>query len=86
MRDENTVSITSEKEFRSFFKSDNEENSPIDGGFAKCHFVSEEAVQPLLDELKVTIRCIPLEGGSVPGKSFLTGQDAAQMAVFAKAY
>jgi len=86
MRDDNTVTITNESDFRSFFESDNEDNSPIHGGFAKCHFVSEQAVQPLLDELKVTIRCIPLDGGKTPGKCFLTGEPAEQMAIFSKAY
>lgn len=51
-----------------------------------CYFSSEEALQPLLDELKVTIRCIPLEDNDEPGTCFLTGQPAAKKAVFAKAY
>ncbi len=58
----------------------------IHGGFAWCYFASEQAVQPLLDELKVTIRCIPLADNEQPGTCFLTGQPAAKRAVFAKAY
>ncbi len=34
----------------------------IHGGFAMCHFASEADVAPILDELKVTIRCIPSKG------------------------
>ncbi|GAB5403335.1 MAG: proline--tRNA ligase [Aureliella sp.] len=86
MREENTVTITSEAEFRKYFTPKNADSPEIHGGFAKCHFASEEAVQPLLDELKVTIRCVPLDGNDTPGTCFLTGQPADKWAVFAKAY
>ncbi len=86
LREDHTVEIDSELEFRKYFTPKNADNPEIHGGFAMCYFASEEAVQPLLDELKVTIRCIPLEGNDQPGKCFLTGQPAAKKAVFAKAY
>ncbi|TWU50910.1 Proline--tRNA ligase [Rubripirellula tenax] len=84
LRTENSKVITSEADFRAFFKSDNEDG--IDGGFAYCHFASEDEVEPLLKELKVTIRCIPRDGNDTPGTCFLTGKPAAKQAVFAKAY
>lgn len=86
LRDEHTVEITSEADFRKFFTPRNAEAPELHGGFAMCYFASEEAVQPLLDELKVTIRCIPIENNDLPGKCFLTGQAAEKKAVFAKAY
>jgi prolyl-tRNA synthetase len=86
MRAEHTVEITSEREFRKYFTPKNSEQPEIHGGFAMCYFASETAVQPLLDELKVTIRCIPLENNDQPGTCFLTGQPAEKKAVFAKAY
>ncbi|MCA9159891.1 MAG: hypothetical protein KDA72_16270, partial [Planctomycetales bacterium] len=86
MRQEHTVEIDSEAEFRQYFTPNNADNPEIHAGFAMCYFASEEAVQPLLDELKVTIRCIPLEGNDQPGTCFLTGQPAEKRAVFAKAY
>lgn len=86
MREEHTVEISSEAEFRKYFTPKNADNPEIHAGFAMCYFASEEAVQPLLDELKVTIRCIPLEGNGQPGTCFLTGQPAETRAVFAKAY
>jgi prolyl-tRNA synthetase len=82
---DNTVTITNEKDFRAYFTPKNADEPEIHGGFALCHFASEELVQPLLDELKVTIRCMPLENNG-PGTCFLTGQPAERMAVFAKAY
>lgn len=86
MRDEHTVEITNEADFRSFFTPQNADDPEIHAGFAWCYFSSEAEVQPLLNELKVTIRCIPLEGNDQPGTCFLTGKPAEKKAVFAKAY
>jgi len=86
MREEHSVEISNEADFRKYFTPKNADTPEIHGGFALCYFASEEAVQPLLDELKVTIRCIPLENNDTPGTCFLTGQPAAKKAVFAKAY
>ena len=86
MREEHTVEITNEADFRKYFTPKNAESPEIHGGFAMCYFASEQAVQPLLDELKVTIRCIPLDGNDQPGTCFFTGQPAEKKAVFAKAY
>jgi prolyl-tRNA synthetase len=86
MREANTVTITNEADFRAYFQSESEESTKIHGGFAKCHFASEAAVEKLLAELKVTIRCIPIDGGNIPGTCFLTGQPSQQQAIFAKAY
>ncbi|HBE67245.1 MAG TPA: proline--tRNA ligase [Planctomycetaceae bacterium] len=86
MREEHTKTITNEADFRAYFTPKNADSPEIHGGFALCHFASEEEVQPLLDELKVTIRCIPLADNETPGTCFLTGKPAEKMAVFAKAY
>lgn len=86
MRSKNTVEISSEAEFRKYFTPKNADSPEIHGGFAYCYFASEEEVQPLLNELKVTIRCIPLDDNDQPGTCFLTGKPAAKRAVFAKAY
>ncbi len=66
LRDSNTVTIDNETDFRSFFGSESEESTKIHGGFALCHFASEAAVAPLLQELKVTIRCVPIAMESSP--------------------
>jgi len=86
MREANTVEIQSEAEFRDYFKPDDQQGSSVGGGFAKCWFSSEEEVQGLLDELKVTIRCIPLDAPKGPGTCFLTGKPSTTQAIFAKAY
>ncbi|MDA7874704.1 proline--tRNA ligase [Rhodopirellula sp.] len=84
LRDDNSCVITNESDFRDFFTPENEQD--IHGGFAHCHFSSEEELQPLLKELKVTIRCIPRDGNDEPGTCFLTGKPAEKKAIFAKAY
>jgi prolyl-tRNA synthetase len=83
-RDARSVELKNEKEFRDFFSTSSEE--AIVGGFASCFFSSEPEVQPLLDELKVTIRCIPIDQGEQSGTCFLTGKPAKQKAIFARSY
>ena len=84
IRDENSVTITDEKAFRDFFTTQDE--NTIHGGFAYCHFADEESIEPLLKELKVTIRCVPRDNNDTPGTCFATGKPAAKQAIFAKAY
>lgn len=78
LRASRTQEIQTEAEFRKYFNGN--------PGFALCWFSSEEDVQPLLDELKVTIRCIPIESTGGEGVCFLTGKPTSQRAIFAKAY
>ena len=40
----------------------------------------------LLKELKVTIRCVPLDAPEEPGKCIFTGKPSTKRAIFAKAY
>lgn len=84
MRTENTVEISDEKSFRKFFASKDEDS--VHGGFAYAYFADEQEIDPLLKELKVTIRCIPRDDNDVPGKCFFSGKDVAKKAIFAKAY
>jgi len=86
LRSKNTRVITNEKDFREFFTPKNEETPEIHGGFALCHFVDHEVLQPLLKELKVTIRCIPRDNNNTPGTCFYTGKPASKQALFAKSY
>lgn len=84
LRTENSKEITSEAEFREFFAAKDEDS--IHGGFAYCHFADEDSLQPLLKELKVTIRCIPRDDNEATGTCFYTGSPASKKAIFAKAY
>ncbi|MEM1224361.1 MAG: proline--tRNA ligase [Planctomycetota bacterium] len=84
LRDDHSETITNESDFRDFFMTNDE--SSIHGGFAYCHFSDEDEIAPLLKELKVTIRCVPREGGDVSGTCFATGKPASQIGLFSKAY
>ncbi|MCH9624935.1 MAG: Proline--tRNA ligase [Chlamydiales bacterium] len=55
-------------------------------GFVKAKWCGEEASEKMLEELKVTIRCLPLEQSGSEGTCILTGKPATLEAIFAKAY
>jgi prolyl-tRNA synthetase len=76
---QNTVTITSKEEFYEFFKGD--------GGFALAHWNGNAEVEAKIkQDLSVTIRCIPFENKSEPGKCIFTGEDSVQQVIFAKSY
>jgi len=89
-RQQNTRVIDDREEFIRFFTPQNAESQEIHGGFALCHYADDPAVQKLLAELKVTIRCLPQAGqpgsDAGPGRCIFTGQPSPGRAVFAKAY
>jgi prolyl-tRNA synthetase len=86
MRQDHTVSLDTVDQFREFFQGAEDEKGSFSGGFAHCYFASEDAVADELAQRKVTIRCIPLDQPSQPGRCFVTGQPTSQRAIFAKAY
>ena len=63
-----------------------EDEPAIHVGFSLCSWSEDPRVEEVLKELKVTIRCVPLEGDNEPGKCIFTGGPSAKRAVFAKAY
>ena len=73
-------------EFREFFTPKNEDKPEIHGGFALCNFCEDPSVMDLLGDLKVTIRCVPLDDGQPTGPCIFTGKPATARAIFAKAY
>jgi prolyl-tRNA synthetase len=78
-RNKNTVEISSKEDFYKFFESD--------GGFALAHWNgSAEVEAKIKQDLSVTIRCIPFEDTSGPGKCIFTGEASKQRVIFAKAY
>jgi hypothetical protein len=44
------------------------------------------AMEEKLKALKVTVRCVPLNGENEPGKCLFTGQPSERRGVFAKSY
>jgi prolyl-tRNA synthetase len=57
------------------------------GGFLMCHWDGTPETEELIkEETKATIRCIPLNGDTTPGKCMVTRKPSAQRVVFARAY
>ncbi|MDE7461934.1 MAG: proline--tRNA ligase [Muribaculaceae bacterium] len=57
------------------------------GGFILAHWDgTPETEEKIKEETKATIRCIPLEGDTTPGKCMVTGKPSARRVIFARAY
>lgn len=78
--------IDNADEFRNYFTPINDQKPEIHGGFAWCHWCEDPLVEQALKELKVTIRCMPIDASDERGTCIFTGQPSAGRAVFAKAY
>lgn len=78
--------ITTLEDFKRFFTPKNEEKPEIHGGFVLAKWCEDPATEKLLDDLKVTIRCIPLNQSGTSGKCILTGRNATTDVIFAKSY
>jgi prolyl-tRNA synthetase len=55
-------------------------------GFAHVHVADTPEVTAALDPLKVTVRCIPMDGPDEPGTCVITGQPVPRRSVLARAY
>jgi prolyl-tRNA synthetase len=90
-RDANTRTLDDAGEFKAWFTPKNPEQPEIHGGFALCHVAEGPEVDQILGDLKVTVRCLPLEGAlagydAAPGKCIFTGKPSVRRAVLAKGY
>ncbi len=83
---ENTVTIDNLADFVEYFTPKNPTKPEIHGGFALSHFNPTPEVLERLKELKVTTRCIPLDGPEETGKCIFSGQPSTKRMLFAKAY
>ncbi len=89
-RDQHTKVIDTKDEFYAFFadpkKAKDNDPTPIHGGFAMTHYSGEIAVEEQIkNDLKVTVRCIPLDRGEA-GTCPFTGKPSAGRVVWAKSY
>lgn len=87
IREENLrTDIKSFDEMKKFFTPKNADRPEIHGGFVLAKWCGDVESEKLLDDLKVTIRCLPLKQSGTEGKCVLTGRPATLDAVFAKSY
>lgn len=57
------------------------------GGFILAHWDGTPETEELIkNETKATIRCVPLNGDTTPGKCMVTGKPSKQRVLFARAY
>jgi prolyl-tRNA synthetase len=73
-------------EFTEFFTPKNVDKPEIHGGFVLGKWSGDADALGKLNELKVTVRCIPLEQSGTEGQCVVTGKPATKDAIFAKAY
>ena len=85
-REQHSVRLGSTAEVIEFFERPAEQGTAVQGGFAHVHVADDPAVAALLDPLKVTVRCIPLEGNDDPGTCIVTGRPVAGRSVLARSY
>ncbi len=86
-RDENIKKIDDKGEFYKFFTPKNKKNPEIHGGFAYSHWCgSKECEAAIKEDLKVTIRCIPLNGETEEGSCIYCGKKSSKRVYFAKSY
>ena len=86
-RREHTLRFDDKAKFIKFFTPKNEEKPEIHGGFALAHWCGKPECEAWsADNLKVTIRCIPLDAQEEHGHCIICGGESARRVVFAKAY
>jgi len=86
-RDENTRIIDSKEEFYDFFTPKDSDKPEIHGGFGIAHWNgSREVEEQIKNDLKVTIRVIPINETSEPGRCIFTGEPSTRRVVWAKSY
>ncbi|MBS4167659.1 proline--tRNA ligase [Parachlamydia sp. AcF125] len=74
------------EELRQFFTPKNQEKPEIHGGFVLAKWCGDPETEKMLDELKVTIRCLPLAQSNTEGLCILTGKKAKLDVILAKSY
>jgi prolyl-tRNA synthetase len=86
-REANTRVIESKEDFYDFFTPKNSAKPEIHGGFALAHWNgSREVEEQIKNDLKVTIRVVPLSDPPAAGKCIFTGEPNARRVVWAKSY
>lgn len=87
LRDDNIrTDIHDFEEMKKYFTPKDPEKPEIHGGFILAKWCGDAETEKMLDDLKVSIRCLPLQQSGTQGKCILTGKPATLDAIFAKSY
>jgi len=86
-RDANIVThMQTFEEMKHYFTPKNSEKPEIHGGFVLAKWCGDPETEKLLDDIKVSIRCLPMQQSGSEGRCILTGKPATIDALFAKSY
>jgi len=86
-RREHTFRFDDREKFVKFFTPKNEDKPEIHGGFAFAHWCGKPECEEWPSEnLKVTIRCTPLDAKEEDGRCIVCGGQSKKRVLFAKAY
>jgi prolyl-tRNA synthetase len=86
-RDENTILVDGRDAFVKYFTPANAEKPEIHGGFARGGWCEKpECEKRAKEELKVTIRCIELDGKAEAGTCVICGAASPRRVIWAKSY
>lgn len=86
-RDEHTRDIETREEFYAFFTPQNKDKPEMHGGFARAHWDgTAETEAKIKEDLKVTIRCIPLDAPEEQGACVVSGRPSQRRVLWAKSY
>ena len=84
---QNIVKIDNKNDFYNLFTPKNKNNPEIHGGFARSHWCGNaKCEEQIKDDLKVTIRCIPLDAEQESGKCIYCDEESDKRVIFAKSY
>lgn len=86
LKENTNTSLSNFEEFKQFFTPKNTEKPEIHGGFVLGKWCGDSREEKKLADLKVTIRCMPLQQSGSSGRCIVTGREAHLDAIFAKAY
>lgn len=78
--------ITTFEQLKEFFTVKNSDKPEIHGGFVVAKWCGDVETEKMLEELKVSIRCLPLKQSGTEGKCILTGRRAVIDVILAKSY
>lgn len=78
--------VTTFEGLKEYFTPKSAEKPEIHGGFVLAKWCGDKATEEMLDELKISIRCLPIQQSGTTGTCILTGKPATLDAIFAKSY
>jgi len=74
------------EQLKEFFTPKNNLKPEIHGGFVLAKWCGDPETEKMLDDLKLSIRCLPLKQRGTVGRCILTGKEAVTDVIIAKSY